>query len=465
MAEPERRSRRPPTASGLFIVGMRRGSRRRDDRRCMSGRSQAPRPRPAMRLSSRARNPATGWAPRLMRALRERTGGRVRFAGVGGREMAAEGLASLFPIDDLAIIGFARDPAPAAARSCAAFATPPMRWWRPGPTRWSSSTARISPTGWRGACAPPRPRSRSSTMCRPRSGLGGPAARAPCAAMSTTCWRCCRSSRRRIERLGGPPCTYVGHPLAASSSRAAAERRGGATAGSPSRRSCWCCRAAGAARSSGCWRSSADALALLQPSAHRAARDRAAHACRTCASGSAPRRRTGRCGHASWSSRGEAGGVPHRPGGARQVRHRDARARARRRPDGRRLPGLVDRGDRGRGSPIQVPSVDPRQPGPGGERGAGIPAARCTPENLAAALVPLLRESPQRRRQIEAFARLDAIMRIDRAGTARSRRRGRRTRASARPNRARAWPRRGIADGQPVERPGEPHYFRREIGV
>src|ERR1700730_4607746 len=46
----------------------------------------------------------------LMRALKERTGGRVRFAGVGGREMAAEGLASLFPIDELAIIGFAAIP-------------------------------------------------------------------------------------------------------------------------------------------------------------------------------------------------------------------------------------------------------------------------------------------------------------------------------------------------------------------
>ncbi len=31
--------------------------------------------------------------------------------------------------------------------------------------------------------------------------------------MSITCWRCCRSSRRRIQQLGGPPCTYVGHPL------------------------------------------------------------------------------------------------------------------------------------------------------------------------------------------------------------------------------------------------------------
>ena len=46
----------------------------------------------------------------LMRALRERTGGQVRFAGVGGREMAAEGVASLYPIADLPIIGFSAIP-------------------------------------------------------------------------------------------------------------------------------------------------------------------------------------------------------------------------------------------------------------------------------------------------------------------------------------------------------------------
>src|SRR5215472_15736022 len=46
----------------------------------------------------------------LMRALRERTGGRVRFAGVGGREMAAEGVTSLYSIDDLPIIGFSAIP-------------------------------------------------------------------------------------------------------------------------------------------------------------------------------------------------------------------------------------------------------------------------------------------------------------------------------------------------------------------
>jgi len=36
----------------------------------------------------------------------------------------------------------------------------------------------------------------------------------------------------------------------------------------------------------------------------------------------------------------------------------------------------------------------------------------CTPERLAAELLPLMSDTPQRRRQIEAFARLDAIMEI-----------------------------------------------------
>ena len=46
----------------------------------------------------------------LMDALRERTGGRIEFAGVGGHAMAEHGLSSLFPIDELAIIGFTAIP-------------------------------------------------------------------------------------------------------------------------------------------------------------------------------------------------------------------------------------------------------------------------------------------------------------------------------------------------------------------
>src|SRR5262249_10429009 len=45
-----------------------------------------------------------------VRALRERTCGGVRCTGVGGREMAAEGIASLYPIDDLPLIGFSAIP-------------------------------------------------------------------------------------------------------------------------------------------------------------------------------------------------------------------------------------------------------------------------------------------------------------------------------------------------------------------
>jgi lipid-A-disaccharide synthase len=43
----------------------------------------------------------------LMKVLRQRLGGAVQFEGVGGRTMAREGLTSLFPIEELSIIGFA----------------------------------------------------------------------------------------------------------------------------------------------------------------------------------------------------------------------------------------------------------------------------------------------------------------------------------------------------------------------
>lgn len=41
----------------------------------------------------------------LMAALRQRTGGQVRFAGIGGPAMAEQGLESLFPMSDLSIMG------------------------------------------------------------------------------------------------------------------------------------------------------------------------------------------------------------------------------------------------------------------------------------------------------------------------------------------------------------------------
>lgn len=41
----------------------------------------------------------------LMRALRQETGGHVAFSGVGGAQMVAEGLESLFPIGELSVMG------------------------------------------------------------------------------------------------------------------------------------------------------------------------------------------------------------------------------------------------------------------------------------------------------------------------------------------------------------------------
>ena len=44
-------------------------------------------------------------ASRLMRALKKKTGGAVRFYGVGGETMAQEGLTSLFDSSELAVMG------------------------------------------------------------------------------------------------------------------------------------------------------------------------------------------------------------------------------------------------------------------------------------------------------------------------------------------------------------------------
>lgn len=46
-------------------------------------------------------------AARLMGALKEQTGGHVRFAGVGGPQSAAQGLDSLFPMHELSVMGIA----------------------------------------------------------------------------------------------------------------------------------------------------------------------------------------------------------------------------------------------------------------------------------------------------------------------------------------------------------------------
>jgi lipid-A-disaccharide synthase len=148
----------------------------------------------------------------LMRALNERTGGRVRFAGVGGREMAGEGLSSLFPIGDLAIIGFAAIPRqlPIILRRIRSTAQlvvatrPDALVIIDGPdfthrvARRVRATAPsipiidyVSPQVW--AWRPGRARAMRSYVDHVMALLP--------------------FEPRAHQRLGGPPCTYVGHPL------------------------------------------------------------------------------------------------------------------------------------------------------------------------------------------------------------------------------------------------------------
>ncbi|MBN8532424.1 MAG: lipid-A-disaccharide synthase, partial [Alphaproteobacteria bacterium] len=43
---------------------------------------------------------------RLMAALKEQAEGKIRFAGIGGEKMQAEGLKSLFPMNEISLMGF-----------------------------------------------------------------------------------------------------------------------------------------------------------------------------------------------------------------------------------------------------------------------------------------------------------------------------------------------------------------------
>jgi len=148
----------------------------------------------------------------LIRALRERTGGQVRFVGVGGREMAAEGVASLYPIEDLPIIGFSAIPRrlPKILRLMrltvqAVVAKRPhvlVVIDSPGFTQRIARRVRaadptiaivqyVSPSVW--AWRPERARAMRAYVDHILALLPfEPAVH---------------------QRLGGPPCTYVGHPL------------------------------------------------------------------------------------------------------------------------------------------------------------------------------------------------------------------------------------------------------------
>jgi lipid-A-disaccharide synthase len=123
----------------------------------------------------------------LMRGLAQRCGGRIRFGGVGGHEMKAAGLTSLFPIDDLAIFGFLAIPRRLPmilrrirqAASAIAAARPDALVIIDSPDFTHRVARRVR------AAAPGIPIVDYVSPFEPQV----------------------------HARLGGPPCTYVGHPL------------------------------------------------------------------------------------------------------------------------------------------------------------------------------------------------------------------------------------------------------------
>ncbi|WP_441277122.1 lipid-A-disaccharide synthase [Tardiphaga sp. 172_B4_N1_3] len=148
----------------------------------------------------------------LMKVLRQRLGDDVRFEGVGGSSMAREGLQSLFPIEELSIIGLA-----AVVRKLPSIlrlitrATEDVLRARPDVLVIIDSpdfTHRVAK----------RVRQRDPSI--PVVNYVSP---------TVWAWRPGRAKAMRAyvdhvlallpfepeahRRLGGPPCTYVGHPL------------------------------------------------------------------------------------------------------------------------------------------------------------------------------------------------------------------------------------------------------------
>jgi lipid-A-disaccharide synthase len=148
----------------------------------------------------------------LMKVLRQRLGGAVRFEGIGGLTMAREGLVSRFPIDELSIMGFT-----AVARKL------PMIL-----ARIREAANAVIETAPDILIIIDSPDFTHRVARRVR-------ARAPAipiidyVAPTVWAWRPgrARAMRRYIDhvlallpfepeayrRLGGPPCTYVGHTL------------------------------------------------------------------------------------------------------------------------------------------------------------------------------------------------------------------------------------------------------------
>jgi lipid-A-disaccharide synthase len=344
----------------------------------------------------------------LMRALRQRASVNLRFAGVGGRQMSAAGLDSLYPIDDFSIIGFSAIPRRlprilshmiATVRAVAArrpqvlviIDSPGYTLWVAWLVHWLDRSIPIvdyvSPSVW--------------------------------------AWRSrrARSMRRYIDhvmallpfepdvhrKLGGPPCSYVGHPLIEEVSKlrpneSEAQRR---RADPPIVLAMLGSRSAEVQHLAGIF---GEALALLHKrvGAIEVVVPTVAHLLTQVSAATAAwaiRPRVVVEQAEKWASLRVARAALTKSGtvtlelavaGVPMVAAYRVSA----------LEAWVIR------RLVRVPSVILVNLVIGQNVVPELLQEQCTPERLAAALAPLIGETPERRRQIEAFSRLDAIMEI-----------------------------------------------------
>jgi lipid-A-disaccharide synthase len=148
----------------------------------------------------------------LMRALSRRANAPVRFSGIGGREMAAAGLDSLLPMEDFSIIGFVALPGrlPRILHHL-------IKTLRAVLTRRPHALVVIDSPGY------------TLRLARLVRRFDPAIPIVEYVSPSVWAWRAgrARSMRRYIDhvlallpfepgvhqKLSGPPCTYVGHPL------------------------------------------------------------------------------------------------------------------------------------------------------------------------------------------------------------------------------------------------------------
>jgi len=344
----------------------------------------------------------------LMAAIEAQAGGPVGFAGVGGAAMAERGLASLFPLDELAVNGFTAIPArlPLILRRIREAADAVIAA-RPDVVVIIDSpdfTHRVARRVRAAAPAIPIVDYVSPTVWAWRPGRAAAMRRYVDHVLALLPFE-----PAAHRRLGGPPCTFVGHPLA-------------------------------------------EAVATLRPNAEEAARRGAAPPVVLVLPGSRDgeiRRHLATFGAAIALMRERIGAaeivLPTVPHLADRVR-RDTRAwpavprivvePARKWAEFRRARAALAASGTATlelalaGVPtvlaykvaiveeliaralVKVPMVGLANLVLGDRIMPELLQRQATPEKLAAALVPLIGDTPERRRQCEAFARLDAVMEI-----------------------------------------------------